>query len=219
MRACMGYLDYINKKHNRERRIQIIRNKISGFVLLTIVFLLIFGLSLVMTFFLGRAFTKVLKKKTIASYEVNELIFSKNNSTSTLSPFSSNLVPSILQSEHMVTAPTKPAYTKTNNTVSLSDAQSCELIKQTLRTTLLDLIKRTNLSRVGMENLARDLTKNFFNSTIVEMLNTNQPSLSTVSDLGAINGDIKVDGVNNLIEEVEEEETSSHYFELIDELN
>lgn len=55
MRTCMGYLDYVNKKHNKERHIQKVRNKISGFVLLTLVFLMIFSLGLVMSVFLTKA--------------------------------------------------------------------------------------------------------------------------------------------------------------------
>ncbi|CAF0919779.1 unnamed protein product [Brachionus calyciflorus] len=58
MRTCMGYLDYINKKHTRERRIQTIRNKISGFILLTTVFLLIFGLAMLVLFSLTNVLAK-----------------------------------------------------------------------------------------------------------------------------------------------------------------
>jgi hypothetical protein len=58
----MGYLDYINKKHIRERRVQAIRNKISGFVMLTVVFLLILTLALIMAFCLTKALTKIIKK-------------------------------------------------------------------------------------------------------------------------------------------------------------
>lgn len=42
---CLDYLDYVNKKHNHDRHIQIIRNKISGFILLTSVFLIILSLA------------------------------------------------------------------------------------------------------------------------------------------------------------------------------
>lgn len=42
---CLDYLDYVNKKHNHDRNIQIIRNKISGFILLTAVFLIILTLA------------------------------------------------------------------------------------------------------------------------------------------------------------------------------
>lgn len=63
MRTCMGYLDYINKKHNKERRIQLIRNKISGFVLLTLVFLMVFGLAMIMFFCLTNALAKILKNQ------------------------------------------------------------------------------------------------------------------------------------------------------------
>jgi hypothetical protein len=71
MRTCMGYLDFINKKHNRERRLQTIRNKISGFVLLTMVFMMVFGLALIMTFSLTRELTKIINNKTQNSLSVN----------------------------------------------------------------------------------------------------------------------------------------------------
>ena len=63
MRTCMGYLDFINQKHTRERRLQTIKNKISGFVMLTIVFLVIFGLAMIMTFFITNALTNIIKKR------------------------------------------------------------------------------------------------------------------------------------------------------------
>jgi type II secretory pathway component PulL len=79
MRTCMSYLDYINKKHNKERKTQERRNKISGFVLLTLVFLMIFGLGLIMFYCLTDALAHILKKSYVKpnSYEPNN----KNIST------------------------------------------------------------------------------------------------------------------------------------------
>ena len=72
MRTCMSYLDYINKKHNKERKTQERRNKISGFVLLTLVFLMIFGLGLIMFYCLTDALAHILKKSYVQpSYEPN----------------------------------------------------------------------------------------------------------------------------------------------------
>jgi hypothetical protein len=75
MRTCMSYLDYINKKHNKERKTQERRNKISGFVLLTLVFLMIFGLGLIMFYCLTDALAHILKKSYVKpSHEPNKNI-------------------------------------------------------------------------------------------------------------------------------------------------
>jgi hypothetical protein len=81
MRTCMGYLDYINKKHTKERHIQKVRNKISGFVLLTLVFLMIVALCLVMFFFLTKTiiFTQVITSSSF--YNRNASNNTTENST------------------------------------------------------------------------------------------------------------------------------------------
>ena len=63
MRTCLGYLDHINKKHTRERQIQAIKNKISGIVLLTLVFLMVFGLGVIMSIYLVKSLTDIMKQK------------------------------------------------------------------------------------------------------------------------------------------------------------
>jgi hypothetical protein len=52
MRNCLDYLEYLNEKHTRERQLRSIRNKVSGVVLLTIVFIIIFGLGFFMSVYL-----------------------------------------------------------------------------------------------------------------------------------------------------------------------
>lgn len=201
----MGYLDYINKKHSRERRIQIIRNKVSGFVLLTIVFMLIFGLTLVMTFFLARAFTKMLKKASPGSSIIsdNELEYGGFVINVTNSPYGQQgdqVVPSILMSETMVTASPKP-----NRANFTHDHQAIDLITKTMRQTLRDTIKKTNITRHGLEKLSPFLTK-VLNSTITE-------------NIRVLTKATTVDGVVNEERIEEEEDTDEHYIELIDELN
>lgn len=182
----MGYLDYINKKHNRERRIQIIRNKVSGFVLLTIVFLLIFGLTLVMTFFLGRAFTKMLKKsaRNAASQNIDDSLISTTNSPLYGDNSNENIIQNMLGSEHMITASAKKLndsnYNRLNNNTStknptLIDEQFLEDIKQSLRQTLKDEMKKRNVTRVGVETLYKLLSL-----TIMEIMK--QPNQSLTQD-------------------------------------
>jgi Fe2+ transport system protein B len=67
MRTCLGYLDYINKKHTRERQIKVIRNKISGVVLLTLVFCMVFGLSIIMSIYLVKSLTGIMKVRSDSS--------------------------------------------------------------------------------------------------------------------------------------------------------
>ena len=62
MRTCLGYLDHINKKHTKERQRQAIRNKISGVVLLALVFFVVFGLGIVMSIYLVKSLTHVIKQ-------------------------------------------------------------------------------------------------------------------------------------------------------------
>ena len=86
MRTCMGYLDFINKKHNRERRLQTIRNKISGFVLLMLVFLMVLSLAMVMTYSLTRELTKIITNKSNSrldsiEYKNNTIINIQQNNT------------------------------------------------------------------------------------------------------------------------------------------
>ena len=76
MRTCLGYLDYINKKHTRQRQLQVIRNKISGVVLLTLVFVLVFGLGVIMSIYLVKSLTGVMKsnsEKTTSPSEQNKI--------------------------------------------------------------------------------------------------------------------------------------------------
>lgn len=200
----MGYLDYINKKHNRERRIQFIRNKVSGFVLLTIVFLLILGLALIMTFVLGRALTKMFKKSSTLSFTYN----------ATSSPFSGDyLVPTILQSEHMVTAMKNNDNDNNNNNpninnkntptlVLLSDEQACEIIKKNLSRNFKELAKRTNISRAGLDKLVRQLNVKFFNSTIIEILASRETS-----------NQVDIDAIKST--QTIEEDTEYHYIEYV----
>lgn len=61
MRTCLGYLDYINKKHMRERQLKVIRNKISGVVLLAIVFIMIFGLGIIISIYLVKSFADMMR--------------------------------------------------------------------------------------------------------------------------------------------------------------
>ncbi|RNA28928.1 hypothetical protein BpHYR1_004675 [Brachionus plicatilis] len=58
MMNCLDYLDYINKKHNHDRHIQIIRNKISGFILLTGVFLIVFSLAILVFYSMTHVIAK-----------------------------------------------------------------------------------------------------------------------------------------------------------------
>lgn len=58
MMNCLDYLDYINKKHNHDRHIQIIRNKISGFILLTGVFMIIFSLAILVFYSMSHVIAK-----------------------------------------------------------------------------------------------------------------------------------------------------------------
>lgn len=99
MRTCMGYLDYINKKHTRERQIQTIRNKISGFILLTLVFLMIFGLALVMTFCL----TKIITSSASVNAPILPSTTSTNTKNFTNSPsYYVSVGVNSLKSEHMI---------------------------------------------------------------------------------------------------------------------
>lgn len=187
----MGYLDYINKKHNRERRIQIIRNKVSGFVLLTIVFLLIFGLTLVMTFFLGRAFTKMLKKsaRNAAAQNIDNSLISTTNSPLYGDNSNENIIQSMLGSEHMITASAKTLndsnYNRLNNNTKTStknptliDEKFLEDIKQSLRQTLKDEMKKRNVTRVGVETIYKLLSL-----TIMEIMKPDgKPNQSLAQD-------------------------------------
>ena len=76
MRTCLGYLDHINKKHTRELQIQAIKNKISGIVLLTVVFLMVFGLGVIMSIYLVKSLTDIMKQS-------GNTISSKINNTNT----------------------------------------------------------------------------------------------------------------------------------------
>jgi hypothetical protein len=60
MRTCMGYLDFIKTKHVKQRRLQAIKNKISGFILLTVLFLFLIALGLVMAISLTKTISKVI---------------------------------------------------------------------------------------------------------------------------------------------------------------
>lgn len=192
MRACMGYLDYINKKHNRERRIQIIRNKVSGFVLLTIVFLLIFGLTLVMTFFLGRAFTKMLKKnaRNAGQHSIDDSLISTTNSPLYGDNSNENIIQTMLGSEHMITASSAKTlndsnFNKLNNNTKTStqnptliDEQFLEDIKQSLRQMIKDEMKKRNITRVGVETLYKLLSL-----TIMEIMKPDgKPNQSLAQD-------------------------------------
>jgi hypothetical protein len=86
MRTCMGYLDYINKKHNKERHIQKVRNKVSGFVLLTLVFLMIIALCLIMVFFLTKT---ILFNAVIKNMFANKTLFNFHNGTTVVNQYRS----------------------------------------------------------------------------------------------------------------------------------
>lgn len=194
----MGYLDYINKKHNRERRIQIIRNKVSGFVLLTIVFMLILGLTLVMTIFLARAFGKMLNKTDDSNGALAKSIV--NTTTSPLSGYV--IVSSILKSEYMVT---KPAKISRNNTLEqLTDEQLAEYIKPFLRQTFKELAKtkRINIGRAGLERFCGQFGR-VFNATIIDL--TRAPVTTVTSQEPS--------------KDEKEELSDHHYLDFIDELN
>jgi hypothetical protein len=89
MRTCMGYLENVNDKHNKDRRIQKMRNKISGFVFLTLVFLLIIGLGLIMFIFLTTSLTRIFQKSVPSAQILNKAssnklqnsIINENNTT------------------------------------------------------------------------------------------------------------------------------------------
>lgn len=200
----MGYLDYINKKHSRERRMQIMRNKVSGFVLLTIVFLLIFGLSLVMTFFLARAFTKMLKKAATTDNNNDDYSFILNSTN--LPSLNANgggdqLVPSILMSETMVTA--SPSRRRGNMTV---DYVNMEQIMRAIKLTLREQIKKTNITRWALEKLSPHLAK-MIGTTIAESIRLTQIE----------SGDGRVN--KETVEPPNADETDEHYLDFIDEFN
>lgn len=166
MRACMGYLDYINKKHNRERRIQIIRNKISGFVLLTLVFLLIFGLALVMTFCIGKAFSKMLNKKTINT--TGTMISTTTAAASSINGYD---VESALGSEKMITQHSEQTNRRVKFLKELESRVKC-MVK--------NLSNKYELANeLNYKHLVTQLDENFFNATLHEIENLNK-STSTV---------------------------------------
>ena len=74
MRTCMGYLDFIKTKHAKERRLQVIRNKISGFILLTILFLFLLGLGMIMAISITRTLSRVIGQPN----ETNPIVSSAN---------------------------------------------------------------------------------------------------------------------------------------------
>lgn len=174
MRTCMGYLDYLNKKHSKERRIQTIRNKISGFVLLTIVFLMIFGLALVMAFFLTKSLTKMITQNTNASSEPYVYTDLKHRVTTTfkideLKPRNLGqltLTSNISSIQNESTVPVKPRQDTNEMPSDTADSMIRNEIKSLVKGMFKNIVNKVNLDRTNLEKTLAQLQQGILNMTI-----------------------------------------------------
>jgi hypothetical protein len=211
MRTCMGYLDYINKKHIKERRTQIIRNKISGFVLLTLVFLLVLSLGLIMIYCLTDALAHIIKTHKNRSSSINDnnnnnynnnnnKEMPNNNNKSMLSP----LVHLNLISNQNVF---NPLIKITNETKFKQDDLNSVIrgeLKYEIKNFALKLIdKMTRNLEINLKEEENNITQIgsiMFNLTVVALTSSN---LQQQDESGSDS----------------DEPTELHYFRYIDEIN
>ena len=246
MRTCMGYLDYINKKHNKERRLQIIKNKISGFILLTIVFLMVFGLAMIMTFFLTNAITKIIKtsRENLKGHEKTEdtSIYSIGIHTNENFPIipSQNLANIIINKKKTLNGDVSLnlpflVYNKTSEIEKLSKDLNQSMIKKHLADLLIKSTVRDEI-KLSLKNFL----KNLFNVTdidsffleqktnqiqngivdfLVSTLAINHDKKDSNLDVNESEGDFQNNEIFNSNLSIENTDASKYYIGYVPELN